>query len=64
MKLGSGSFGVVWLVEHKETGRQYALKVLDKKLVIVKNLVRYAMSEKNVLAQMRHPFIVSFKCAF
>lgn len=26
-KLGEGAFGEVWLVEHKQTRRQYAMKV-------------------------------------
>lgn len=31
--LGTGSFGRVMLVKHKETGNHYAMKILDKQKV-------------------------------
>lgn len=30
VKLGSGSFGTVWLVCHKETGQEWACKCISK----------------------------------
>lgn len=35
--LGTGSFGRVMLVKHKETGNHYAMKILDKQKVRTKN---------------------------
>lgn len=32
-KLGEGSFGVVCVVEHKETGKRYACKTINKEKV-------------------------------
>ena len=40
--IGKGSFGEVYLVEKKDTGKIYAMKVLDKKVIMCKllNLTR------------------------
>ena len=73
--LGTGGFGKVFLVS-KTSGAQkgtfYAMKVL-KKAVIVRNketkevereINFYAKLERDVLASVRHPFIVDLKYAF
>jgi serine/threonine protein kinase len=63
-RLGKGSFGSVYLVEKKSTGDIYAMKILEKEKVLKQNLVRYAMTERNVLCLAAHPFIVSLNFAF
>ena len=63
-RLGKGSFGSVFLVEKKSTKDIYAMKVLEKSKVLKQNLVRYAMTERNVLCLAKHPFIVSLNFAF
>ena len=72
-KLGQGSFGVVYVAEKlniKEdgttvpTGNLYAMKILNKKQIMGKNLVKYAKTERNVLTYTSHPFIVGMKYAF
>jgi len=73
--LGTGGFGKVFLVS-KTSGAQkgnfYAMKVL-KKAVIVRNketkeidqdINVHAKMERDVLAAVRHPFIVDLKYAF
>lgn len=59
MKLGQGSFGQVYLVEKIKilpdgrqlpTGKQYAMKILNKKQIIGQNLVKYAKTERDVLS--------------
>ena len=60
--LGSGSFGEVYLVQYQSTF--YAMKVLPKQKIINNNLTRYALAERNILAQIRHPFIVQLHYAF
>jgi hypothetical protein len=62
--LGKGSFGEVYLVEKRNTGILYAMKVLSKDKVTGQNLVKYAMTERNVLSITNHPFIVKLNYAF
>lgn len=63
-RLGKGSFGSVYLTEKKSNGSVYAMKVLEKEKIVKQNLVRYAMTERNVLCLAKHPFIVSLNFAF
>jgi len=62
--LGQGSFGEVYLVKKKDTGQLYAMKVLQKQRIMGQNLVKYAITERNVLSYTRHPFIVGLNYAF
>lgn len=73
MKLGQGSFGQVFLVEKLNinpdgstinTGKQYAMKILNKRQIMGNNLVKYAKTERDVLTYTKHPFIVGLKYAF
>ena len=40
------------------------MKVLEKKKVMGQNIVRYALTERNVLSLVEHPFIVRLNFAF
>lgn len=62
--LGRGSFGEVFQVQHKRTYQEYAMKILRKNKVARGNLLRYAMTERNILSYVRHPYIVSLHYAF
>mmetsp|Transcript_134434 Transcript_134434/g.245368 ORF Transcript_134434/g.245368 Transcript_134434/m.245368 type:complete len:881 (-) Transcript_134434:70-2712(-) len=62
--LGKGSFGEVYQVVHRRSGQVYAMKVLRKSKIFGRNLVRYAMTERNLLSYVRHPFIVRLHYAF
>ena len=62
--LGKGSFGEVYLVQRIDTGELGAMKVLSKNKVISQNMVRYAMTERSVLGELEHPFIVRLRHAF
>ena len=62
--LGKGSFGEVYLVEYKKSKELYAMKILMKSKIMGQNLVKYAMTERNVLSYIKHPFIVGLKFAF
>lgn len=63
-RLGKGSFGEVFRVTHKVTGEVYAMKVLKKEKIRRQNCAHYAISERNLLSYMRHPFIVRLHYAF
>ncbi len=63
-KLGKGSFGNVYAVRMKETGTIFAIKFLNKKLVMNENIVKYAIAERNVLTMIEHPFLVSMHFSF
>eukprot|EP00931_Biecheleriopsis_adriatica_P011447 TRINITY_DN112538_c0_g1_i1.p1 TRINITY_DN112538_c0_g1~~TRINITY_DN112538_c0_g1_i1.p1 ORF type:complete len:334 (-),score=97.02 TRINITY_DN112538_c0_g1_i1:44-1045(-) len=62
--LGTGAFGRVKFVTHKESGRYYALKTLKKHAIIKMKQVDHIMSEKQILEKMSHPFIVNMFGAF
>ena len=66
--LGQGSFGKVFLVKKKngtggDSDQLYAMKVLKKATLKVRDRVRTKM-ERNILAEIRHPFIVTLHYAF
>uniref|UniRef100_A0A914QBW8 non-specific serine/threonine protein kinase n=1 Tax=Panagrolaimus davidi TaxID=227884 RepID=A0A914QBW8_9BILA len=64
--LGQGSFGKVFLVRKikgRDSNKLYAMKVLKKATLKVRDRVRTKM-ERNILAQISHPFIVRLHYAF
>ena len=62
--LGVGTFGKVWLVNHKKTKKTYALKMLDKREIIGHHQVEGVMREKNIMASIDHPFVIDLRCTF
>eukprot|EP01136_Pigoraptor_vietnamica_P001844 Opistho-1_new@29007 len=62
--LGTGTFGRVYLCKHKATGKYYAMKVLKKVEVVRLKQVEHIQSEKDILSQIRFPFIVNLFCTF
>lgn len=62
--LGVGTFGKVWLVSHKKTGRPYALKMLSKREIIGHHQVEGVIREKNIMSSIDHPFVVNLICTF
>lgn len=62
--IGRGYFGKVMLVSKKDTGDLYAIKTVHKKKLIEKNMIDSLVSERNVLTQTNHPFIVKLHYAF
>lgn len=57
-KLGEGSFAEVFLVRKKKSSLIYAMKKIDKKLIINSNLEKYIRAEKKVLTEIKHPFVL------
>jgi serine/threonine protein kinase len=62
--IGGGSFGKVFKVKLKNTQNIYAMKVLNKGYLIKKKLLRYAITECNVLKQSNCPFILKLHYSF
>ncbi|KAJ3374877.1 AGC/AKT protein kinase [Allomyces macrogynus ATCC 38327] len=62
--VGKGSFGKVLQVRKKDTGRIYAMKILNKKDIIARQEVAHTLSERNVLVQANSPFLVGLKFSF
>ncbi len=62
--LGKGSFGKVILVKHKENGKLYAMKLLEKSSVVKSKQVEHTLNEKKILSAIGFPFLTSYFCSF
>lgn len=51
-------------VRKKDTGRIYAMKIIRKSHIVQRAEVSHTLAERNVLAQINHPFIVPLKYSF
>eukprot|EP00494_Astrolonche_serrata_P030119 UN30386 len=52
------------MVKKKDTGRTYAMKVLKKKELVKRKQVEHTKTERKVISDINHPFIVSLHFAF
>ncbi|RDL42202.1 Protein kinase-like (PK-like) [Venustampulla echinocandica] len=65
--IGKGTFGQVYQVRKRDTKRIYAMKVLQKKVIVQKKEVAHTVGERNILvrtAMADSPFIVGLKFSF
>jgi len=65
--VGKGAFGKVMLVKKKtgtNAGQTYAMKVLKKSVIAAKGQIENTISEREILCEIRHPFIVRLRFAF
>lgn len=62
--IGRGGFGKVWRVEAKKTKQYYAMKEMSKARILSKRSVNSVMNERNILTQLKHPFLVNMIYAF
>ena len=51
------------MVEKNDTKELFAMKILKKSMIFAKNIVKYALTERNVLSYIKHPFIVGLRYA-
>lgn len=56
--LGTGSFGRVMLVQHKDNKTYHAMKILDKQKIVKLKQVEHTLNEKKILQSTSFPFIV------
>jgi serine/threonine protein kinase len=57
-ELGSGSFGTVYLVEHPQTKKQFALKIVENSDSV------YAEQEVKILKMTKHKHIIEYHSSF
>ncbi|KAJ2706809.1 hypothetical protein FB645_001257 [Coemansia sp. IMI 203386] len=63
--IGKGGYGKVYLVQHKLTHRYYAMKVLRKASILLqRRQITFTMTERSILSEVQHPFIVKLYYAF
>ena len=62
--IGVGYYGKVKKVKYKKDGKIYAMKILKKSKLKELKRVEHTKSEKKILSNINHPFIVSLKMAF
>lgn len=65
--IGRGSFGKVLQVKKKNTGKVYAMKIINKKHILEHNEVEHTLTEKNILQRAgtkEHPFLMNLNWSF
>ncbi|XP_073504199.1 3-phosphoinositide-dependent protein kinase 1 [Phyllobates terribilis] len=62
--LGEGSFSTVVLAKEISTGREYAIKILQKRHIVKENKVPYVTRERDVMSRLDHPFFVKLYFTF
>jgi len=62
--IGKGCSGKVIQVRKKDTGRIYAMKVLNKKNILENNELEHTRTEKNILQKLVHPFLINLNYCF
>jgi len=62
--IGEGSYGKVYLVQKKKGQKYYALKCFKKEDILMKNMLSRVFSEKDILKELKHPFLVRLRYSF
>ncbi|KAI4382351.1 hypothetical protein MLD38_008325 [Melastoma candidum] len=62
--LGSGDTGSVHLVELCGTGQFFAMKAMDKNVMLNRNKVHRACAEREILDMLDHPFLPALYASF
>ncbi|KAG6448737.1 hypothetical protein O3G_MSEX005684 [Manduca sexta] len=62
--LGTGAFGIVYLVKHSHTGKYYAMKMLEKEKIVKLKQIEHSYYEKKILCGLNFPFVVYMKYYF
>lgn len=62
--IGTGTFGRVRLVLYPNSNKHFVMKIMKKSEIVRYNQIEHVFSERNILASVRHPFIVKLYCTF
>nr|AHZ63920.1 phototropin [Zygnemopsis sp. MFZO] len=62
--LGCGDTGSVHLVELRDSGKLFAMKAMDKEVMINRNKVHRACTERQILEDLDHPFLPTLYGSF
>ncbi|KAG1661087.1 hypothetical protein FOA52_012076 [Chlamydomonas sp. UWO 241] len=62
--VGQGAFGKVFQVRYKANNQLYALKVMRKDKILLKDHSEYVKAERDVLTAVVHPYIVAMRFSF
>lgn len=62
--IGKGTFGKVYLVEHKELNKLFAMKCIRKDIILQHDQVDNINLEKDILYTIDHPFLVNMEYVF
>jgi serum/glucocorticoid-regulated kinase 2 len=62
--IDKGSFGKVFLVVNQHNGKLYAMKRINKDILIDKHQIQNTKNEKEILFQSNHPFVLSMDYVF
>lgn len=62
--IGQGAFGKVMLVRKIDNSQIYAMKIINKHMIHNQKQIDHTLSERKILEQIRHPFIVQLYYAF
>eukprot|EP00798_Chlamydomonas_sp_ICE-L_P016400 gene16400-22605_t len=63
-RVGDGSFSTVILAQHKDSGKQYAIKIVNKHLILRNKTVEYIKNERNILDQLDYEGVVKLAFTF
>ncbi|CAF2314259.1 unnamed protein product [Rotaria sp. Silwood2] len=56
--IGTGTFGRVQIVYHRDSDTYYALKTMSIKRIIESKQTEHVQNEKDILSKINHPFLV------
>jgi serine/threonine protein kinase len=62
--IGKGSYGKVFLVKKQNSSEVYAMKILKKKQMMIQNQAVHIKTEKRIMENVDHPFIIKLRHAF
>jgi len=62
--LGEGAYAKVFCARSKRNGKEYALKILDKKFIARHRKEQLIVNEKKVLSVLRHPGCMRLHATF